>query len=73
MIEELINPDSCHICIFWKRLDSEGVQSWVEGACRKNPPDSEWGFPTTRGTDWCGEFSKTKKVKDFPEYGEGGI
>jgi hypothetical protein len=61
----------CQLCRFWDRLDE------IKGECRRHAPraalagsmphDDNHRFyetpiwPSTHGTDWCGEFMKEGK------------
>lgn len=54
--------EECSRCRFWGQV----MRSVSSGACRRYPPETLPGgrveFPTTRGTDWCGEFRGTAEA-----------
>ncbi|MEM7671749.1 MAG: hypothetical protein AAF212_00265 [Verrucomicrobiota bacterium] len=61
MTEVATESKTCSVCAYWN-------ETGAEGECRAKAPqtivltiDSETKveslFPTTKGTDWCGEFS----------------
>lgn len=61
----------CATCYFY---DSENREANSDGECRRYPPTvttwygmsgnfnaeswNKWGFPITRGYNWCGEYHK---------------
>lgn len=60
-------PERCELCRFWQKDDGGSVC----GDCHRFPPTvlvadtSGTGvdtFPTTRDTDWCGEFRPAESV-----------
>lgn len=60
--------ENCGLCRFWKKtydvLETD-MQETHWGECHRNPPvpfGKETYFPTTKSTNWCGEF-KTHKSK----------
>lgn len=61
-----MNQSTCAACVFWQRFDSvrRSAQDARPGLCRRHAPRPAGGppgeppvhWPTTRPTDWCGEF-----------------
>ena len=60
---------SCRNCTFFRANGVEFLDNDTPGgSCQRYPPtflggdDEEgtdaWGWPSTRDTDWCGEFQK---------------
>jgi hypothetical protein len=53
--------ESCYSCRYW---EGQGVrQRGPKGTCRRLPPtvtsrSIEGTFPTTKSTDWCGEWKR---------------
>lgn len=56
---------TCATCRHWESLpEHTGIRAGIEGgvgACHAKPPVTNYTFPRTAGTDWCGLLEEEPK------------